>query len=148
MTKPNARNLTKLLSGKIMSRDVGSILSKLFRKIVQETGEINQAEALLDTYLTNSVDESGKKKDKSAAVTAIVSEQMSWKVFMDLITNYLKVKKITIVVKLDHGADRHGNRKITVHEINAGAVGVDDNINSTENNNREKHNEISSSKLG
>ena len=124
MTKPkNTRNLTKLLSMKIMSRDVGSILSKLFRKIITETGEVNRAEALLNTYLANSVDEkTGKKKDKSAAITSVVSECMTWKTFMDLITNYLKVKKITIVVKLDHGNDRNGNPVITVHEINAAST--------------------------
>lgn len=126
----NARNLNKLLSMKIMSRDVGSILSKLFRKIITETGEINRAEALLDTYLKNSVDETtGKKKDKSAAITAVVSEYMTWKTFMDLITNYLKVKKITIIVKLDHGNDRRGNPVITVHEINAASTTTEENKN-------------------
>lgn len=119
MTKQkNSRNLTKLLSSKIMSRDVGSILSKLFRKIIAETGEVNQADALLDTYLKNSTDpETGKKKDKSAAITAMVSEFMTWRVFMDLITNYLKIRKITILVKLEHGKDRYGNDKVTMHEI-------------------------------
>lgn len=129
------RNLTKLLSSKITSRDVGSILSKLFRKIVQDTGEINQANALLESYLNNSIDEkTGKKRDKSAAVTSIVSEFMSWKTFMDLITNYLKVKKITIIVKLDQGKDRNGNPVITMHEISAGAVGLADETKNTNNN--------------
>lgn len=117
----NDVKLETLLSRKILSRDVGSILSKLFRKIMEETGAINQATALMDPYLINS------GKEKSAAKTSISAEFMSWKGFIDLLTNYLKIRKIVFSVKLDHGIDKKTNEPIiTVHEITVRANGAKD----------------------
>ena len=132
MAKIDNKILFKILSSKIMSRDVSALLSKFFRIIVQETGMINNMEGFIDKYVDASKT-SGKEKTKPQVVAAIASEQMSWKTFMDSICNLLRVKKITIVIKLDHG-----NNKVTIHELPIKAT-VDDSI--IEQKQEEKKNE-------
>ncbi len=125
------KTLFRTLSSKIKSKDMGSLLSKLFRQIITETGLINKISELRDRYVDSSeLTEHVKKKTPSQVNAMIASEQMSWKTFIDLTVNLLRVKKITIIIKLDHGKSRiTQENKITIHELTMKAIddGTSDN---------------------
>lgn len=131
--------LSKLLSTKIVSRDTNSLLARLFRKIMMETGFINSADSLLETFVRNSKLGNAKGKEKTAASTQISTELMSWKVFVDNIFNYLQVESATIVIKLNHGKG-----KITVHELPM----LPTREITGEQTNEQKHDEKVDNKLG
>ena len=118
------KTLFRTLSSKIKSKDMGSLLSKLFRQMITETGLINKIGELRDRYVESSeLTEHAKKKTPSQVNTMIGSEQMSWKTFIDLTVNLLRVKKITVVIKLDHGKNRiTQENKITIHELTMKAI--------------------------
>lgn len=118
------KTLFRTLSSKIKSKDMGSLLSKLFRQIIKETGLINKIGELRDRYVESSkLTEHSKEKTPSQVNTMIGSEQMSWKTFIDLTVNLLRVKKITIIIKLDHGKNRiTQENKITIHELTMKAI--------------------------
>lgn len=116
----NARiSLSKILPMKINSKDPGSLLSKLFRTVMTDTGMVNKADSLLDAYVKNSKNEdTGKERDKSAAFIAVSSESMTWKTFMDLMANMVLAKEMTFSIKINHGKSRlTGEEKITVHNL-------------------------------
>jgi len=119
-----AKDLSKILSSKVMSKSVSSVLGRLFRQILKETGLIHSIDSFVDRYEAETKLEAErlgiKPKNRSQIVTQIASEGMSWKIFMDSITNLLRVKKVTICIKLDHG-----NNKITIHELPYRAIGDD-----------------------
>ena len=119
-----AKDLQKILASKVTSKNVSSVLGRLFRQILKETGLINSIDSLVDRYEAESELEAKslgiKPKKRSQIVTQIASEGMSWKIFMDSITNLLRVKKVTICIKLDHG-----NGRVTIHELPYRAIGDD-----------------------
>jgi len=73
------------------------MLTKLFRKILFDTGIVNN----IGTYI-NSYVRSGGKKSKSQINKIILDEGMSWKSFIFLIFDVLRITKLDIKIKLHH----------------------------------------------
>ena len=70
--------------------------------------------SLISTYEKNST------KDKSQIQAAVLSEDMTWKTFTDLVSNLLDVKTFSISITLTHRVkDKDGNHKVTVHHVDA-----------------------------
>lgn len=112
--------LHKIINTPIKSRDSGGILSKLFRKIMIETGLVNAVDSLVESYLRDSKEQSRTTglapKKRSQIQTSIKEEDMTWKSFIDLVINLLRVKKMVITIELYHTETR-----VTTHKVEADA---------------------------
>jgi len=73
------------------------LLSKLFRKVIFDTGKINTLKYDIDKYLKK-----GGNKVKSSILKNVVDGEMTWKVFIFLIFEILKFKKITLKIVVTH----------------------------------------------
>lgn len=112
--KKNERSIVTLLEGSVTSRSPGGILARLFRKILKETNIIYVVKSLIDNYEKNS------DKDKSQIQASVISEDMTWKTFTDLVSNLLDVKSFSVSITLVHKVkDAEGNHKVTVHHVDA-----------------------------
>ena len=111
--------LHKIITTPVKSKDSGGILSKLFRKIMTETGLVNAVDSLVELYLKDSEAQSKSSgltpKKRSQIQTAIKEEDMTWKNFIDLVINLVRVKKIVITIDLYHTETR-----VTTHKVEAG----------------------------
>lgn len=92
----------------------GAVLSNLWKKVLAETNLVNA----LDFLITKYVDQSNhsmkvqKRRTKSSLTKNIYSDDMTWKTFVDLMFNFLKIKRIELVIKL-----HHPNNDVTMHSI-------------------------------
>jgi len=115
----NKSLLHKIITTPVKSKDSGGILSKLFRKIMTETGLVNAVDSLVELYLKDSEAQSKRSgltpKKRSQIQTAIKEEDMTWKSFIDLVINLVRVKKIVITIDLYHTETR-----VTTHKVEAG----------------------------
>lgn len=90
------------------------ILAKLFRKVIIETGLVFNIKSNVNTYILENIKYKRDGKPRSSVLGLINSGSMTWKSFVFLIYEILKIKKMTITVKLQH--DNKGD-VITNHEI-------------------------------
>lgn len=99
------RDKLKEINRPINNNKEGALLSKLFRKIVTELSLINRIHFLIDRYTKVAVGsdvKAVKRKTRSSLVNNIVADEMTWKTFMDLMFNLLRVKKCKFTVELTH----------------------------------------------
>lgn len=94
------------LEGRVTSKSPGSLLARLFRDIVKTTGLLNSIPVLIEKYEKNS------SKDFSQIQTSALSEDMTWKNFVDLLLNLLEVKSFVIKIELTHKSG-----KVTEHKL-------------------------------
>ena len=73
------------------------MLTKLFRKIIFDTGLVNSL-----GYFLNRYNRKIGKKNKASIVKIINSKGMSWKSFVFLIFEVLQVRKMNIKITLTH----------------------------------------------
>lgn len=111
--KRSSTPIAPLLEAGVVSKGIGSVLSRLFRKITKETGLNNIMDILIENYEKNS------SKEKGQISTAVLSEEMTWKSFCDNITNLLRIPKFVLTIEL-----HHANSKITIHSVTATANNV------------------------
>jgi len=110
----NSKSITTLLEGSVTNKSPGSILAKLFRKILKETNILHNIEKLIKDYEKNS------NKDKSQIQASVLSEDMTWKTFTDNIANLLNVRSFNVSITLVHKVkDEDGNYKVTIHNVEA-----------------------------
>ena len=82
--KTNGRNvIIPTLEGRVTNKSPGSLLARLFRDILKTTGLLNSVPVLIEKYEKNS------NKDFSQIQASALSEDMTWKNFVDLILNLL-----------------------------------------------------------
>ena len=80
--KTNGRNvIIPTLEGRVTNKSPGSLLARLFRDILKTTGLLNSVPVLIEKYEKNS------NKDFSQIQASALSEDMTWKNFVDLILN-------------------------------------------------------------
>ena len=103
----------KISSKKITNRKEGAVLSKLWFKILEETDLINAIVPLINRY-TNKANsmKAVKTKTKSSLTKNIYSHDMTWRVFLDLMFNFINVKKMEFSVKVTHP-----NGDVTLHVV-------------------------------
>lgn len=107
--------IAPLLEASVVSKGIGSVLSRLFRKITKETGFNNVMDILIENYEKNS------PKEKGQISTAVLSEEMTWKSFCDNITNLLRVPKFVLTIELHHADPKI---KPTIHSVTCTANNV------------------------
>lgn len=95
----------------------GGILAALWRKILKDSGFYNMLGMMVSRYVSDTDSmadkvKASRRKTKSTLISNICSSDMTWKVLLDLIFNFLHVKKITISIKL-----LHQNGIETVHSV-------------------------------
>lgn len=101
------------------SKNEGGILSYLWRKIIHEANLKGSLNILIDMYLKRSDITDGrvsniKRKTKSTLVNNIVSSEMTFKTFLDLLIRVLRVKKIIINIKLEHRDGKETEHNVTI----------------------------------
>ena len=101
----------------ITSGAEGAVLGKLWRKVIADLSIASRLKLLIDMYATKTGGISSrvateKRKTKASLVNNIISEDMTWKVFYDLLHNVVGVKKFAISIKL-----YHANGSVTVHSV-------------------------------
>ena len=94
------------LEGRVTNKNPGSLLARLFRDILKTTGLLNSVPVLIDKYEKNS------DKDFSQIQASALSEDMTWKNFVDLVLNLLEVKSFVIKIELTHKSG-----KVTEHKL-------------------------------
>lgn len=81
------------------------VLAVLFRKIWRENRFRDYFDILLNRYIEENDISAGrsknvKRKTKSTIVSNLTATEMTFKTFIDLLFNFIKIKKLTITVKL------------------------------------------------
>ena len=105
--KTNGRNvIIPTLEGRVTNKNPGGLLARLFREILKTTGLLNSVPVLIEKYEKNS------NKDFSQIQASALSEDMTWKNFVDLLLNLLEVKSFVIKIELTHKSG-----KVTEHKL-------------------------------
>lgn len=119
---------------KQVSRNESGVLAQLFRYIIIDNNFIPALDMLVKRYVEDTTRKEVnlqpvKRKTKSTLLSNIGSEEMTFKTFLDLLFNFLRVRKVNISVKLTF---YNGNE--TIHSISVdkgdydigGEGGIDD----------------------
>lgn len=110
---------------KPVSKNESGVLSAIWRNILKENNLIPALDLLVQRYVDrgNRAKELKdiKLKNKSTLTANITAPEMTFKTFLDLLFNFLHVKKITFSVKLTFQ-----NGSETVHTINVDKQSCDD----------------------
>lgn len=107
----------------INNRTEGSVLATLWRNVLTETNMLPALDYFVDRYVNNSKGmesrvKAVKRKTKSTMMKNVTANDMTWKTFLDLMFNFLKVKRIVISIKLTHPGGNESVHSVTVN--NAG----------------------------
>lgn len=107
----------------INNRTEGSVLATLWRNVLTETNMLPALDYFVDRYVNNSKGmesrvKAVKRKTKSTMMKNVTANDMTWKTFLDLMFNFLKVKRIIISIKLTHAGGNETIHSVTVN--NAG----------------------------
>jgi len=95
----------------------GGLLAKLWRTILVGTNFIRTRDQLVNEYVRKTDMLKGRvkqvsRKTKSTLTKNVNANEMTWKVFIDLLFNFITVKKIDISIKLTMS-----NGKETLHSL-------------------------------
>jgi len=85
---------------KDISNTENGLLTRLFREFMYDTGRINTIETDVSNYILK-----GGTKAKASVQNNIIDGEMSWKTFVFLMFEIIKLKKLTLTVtgELDSG---------------------------------------------
>ena len=108
MSKSTRLEELKKLSYEGTASDEHGILAKLWRKILLENKLINQLLFNINRYERTP---GPKKKNKSVIIKSVIDPRISFKTFLFLLFEILRVKKVKLRVEIDFGM------KTSVHEI-------------------------------
>jgi len=86
---------------KPVSKNEDGILTSLFRNMLVKSGLIPYLSFRINEYVRN-----GGSKNKASIFKIIFNGEMTWKSFMFLIFDILKVEKMTISIKLQLNKDK------------------------------------------
>jgi len=121
------------VKNKSVSNHPGSILSKLFRNILEDFGKLKSYKNLIDRYKIRKEEEAKLKNEKPKYKTShnlvmdIFSDKLSVDGFIYLVRELLNIPRIRITIELEHS-----NKQITVH--NTGWI----NLNTFKKENRKE----------
>ncbi len=100
-----------------LSSKEGGALAALWRAVLKENNFFYMIDLLVNRYVRKTDAMEGrskvvKRKTRSSLITNITATEMTFKTFLDLLFNFLAVKKVTITIMLTH----HNNDE-SVHTI-------------------------------
>lgn len=108
-------DIVKTLNKRITSTKENSVLARLWRKILMETGIAYKVPFLLNNYTRKSDEKrsnANKRKTRSSLKGDLIAEELTWKSFSNLVFNLLSVKSIKVTIDLTHV-----NNSVTTHSI-------------------------------
>ncbi len=100
-----------------ISSKEGGALTALWRAVLKENNFFYMIDLLVNRYVrkTDTMDGRStviKRKTRSSLINNITATEMTFKTFLDLLFNFLAVKKVTITIMLTHA-----NNDESVHSI-------------------------------
>jgi hypothetical protein len=100
-----------------LSSKEGGVLSALWRAILKENNFIYAIDIMVNKYVRKTDILEGrsvnvKRKTRSSLINNIAAGEMTFKTFLDLLFNFLSVRKITITIMLTHA-----NNDKSIHTI-------------------------------
>lgn len=121
-----------LSSDKVTGNNEGAILAKLWLLVLEETNLKNAVIPLINRYVNKSNSmKSVKRKTKSSLIKNIHSKDMTWKIFLDLMFNFINVKRIDFHMRITHA---NGDTSIvTLPIVHNNIEEKQDETNSTKN---------------
>lgn len=110
---------------KPVARTEAGVLASLWRDVLDKLNLIPALDILIKRYLNESEKktqsiQSVKKKTKSTLVSNITASGMTFKTFLDLLFNFLRVKKVHFSIKLEYYSGDE-----TVHTITVDSAAID-----------------------
>ena len=82
-----------ILREDIVGREPGNILAQMFRQIVRDMNLLDDMEDIIENRLEE-MKKGGAKVSKGTINSKVLSEDMSFKVFIDLLINLLKLDEV------------------------------------------------------
>jgi len=83
------------------------LLTALYRKVMFETGKLNEVQGDIKTYIL-----SGGNKVKGSILSSIIEGEMTWKTLLFLLFEISRFKKITLSITVEDE-----NNTVTTHSI-------------------------------
>lgn len=107
---------------KISNREEGSVLAKLFRKIIMDLGiNSNKFNQLVSSYV-NRVNRKNsnatKLTYKSHIISKLKKDTLTWKVFITGLFGILNVREVKFIVVLKHDKGDKTTHEITITNAN------------------------------
>lgn len=114
------------------NKNESGVLAALWRKILIENNFMPALGMLVSRYLKDQEAKEGRvknlrKKNRSTVVNNIAATEMTFKTFLDLIFNLLKVKRCDISIKLTY---HNGNT--STHSVSVDSVSSDEQVDDAE----------------
>ena len=100
---------SKDLTKPVKSNEEGSVLARLLRSVINELNLVNRIDFLVTDYVRRGKNTATKHKTKSSMISAITADTLTWKQFVDIIFNVLRVESISITLTLKH---RNGSKSL------------------------------------
>lgn len=96
------------------------VLTKLWLIILRDRGYLNIMRQLITRYVdsTNLTSSVTAKKTKASITADVTAPEMTWKKFLNLLFNVLRVKKLVITVKIVGEDDTESYHSVTVPNPN------------------------------
>ena len=98
-------------------------LGKLWRRIIMDLNLRTRIRKMVNEYVRDSKNPNVNPinyKTKSSLENNILSDEITWKTFMDLLFNFLKVRSCTVTITLEH---RNGDESAhSIHVVNGELV--------------------------
>jgi hypothetical protein len=135
MAKPGGSKKTEITGP--VSRNEGGVLAALWRKVLAENNYMQILDYLIDRYVSKNDEFNGrvskiKKKAKSTLISNVTTGDMTIKTFFDLVFNFLKVKKMTISIKLTFP-----NNAESVHSVTISGNDIEEEHHESDPNHKE-----------
>lgn len=119
------RNKLKAIEGELSNKGRAGLLSGLFRLICKEDKLYPILPRLVDRYINSEIAKNiGPKttatlskeqsKIRNSITNDIISEDMSWKVFCKVMLDFLRARKITFYVEVEHENGKKTANGITI----------------------------------
>ena len=119
----------KELDKPITSAKENALLGRLWRSTMKELKLTHKVLWLINKYIKNADRKNIKvlkKKTRSSLMNAVISEELTWKAYVDLNYNLLNVKEMTITVSLKHANGRVSHHTILTKKDDVDLGDVDD----------------------
>lgn len=105
------------------NKNESGVLAYLWRKILLENNLMPSLGMLISRYIKEQDITAGrvsnlKKKNKTTLVNNIGAQEMTFKTFLDLIFNFLKVRRLDISIKLTYHNDKTSEHSVSIDGSN------------------------------
>jgi len=116
MAARDVKDEEAILKRDSISTEEGAVLTNLWRRVLRGRNMIPYRKQIITSYVSNKGNLAfgeKKPKKKSTIENNFFSESMSWRVFLDLMFNVLRVKKIRIRFDLKHSDNSESSHFIS-----------------------------------